>query len=191
MIKLIGTTHFMNKEEIYKILDENKPEIIAVELCERRLGLKPLGLDENSLIMKIGKSTKDKAEKENIQHGSDMTNAILYANENKIQVGLIDRDIVETAKLMEKIPEKELTLFLKEITNLENKNIQAEADNFKAEEEIGKLKNNYPVAYEFLVSSRDLTLANNLLRLEKNNPNKKIVALIGKGHLQKVEELIK
>jgi len=62
MIKLIGTTHFMSKEEIYKILNENNPDIIAVELCEARLGLKPLELKEDSLIFKIGKGHLKKVE---------------------------------------------------------------------------------------------------------------------------------
>jgi len=39
MIKLIGTTHIMPKEEIYKLLSDNKPEIIAVEFCEIRYNL--------------------------------------------------------------------------------------------------------------------------------------------------------
>lgn len=191
MIKLIGTTHFMSKEDIHELLEKNNPDIIAVELCEVRLGLKPLTLEENSLLMKIGKATKDKSEKENIQYGSDMTNAIIYANEKKIKVGLIDRDIIETSNLMEKIPGEELKLFLKEIKELENKNLKKEADEFDSEKEIKKMKDNYPVSYEFLVASRDLVIANKLLRLEKDNPNKKIVALIGKGHLKQVEELIK
>lgn len=191
MIKLIGTTHLMSKEEIYKILNDNKPDIIAVELCEVRVGLKPLTIDENYLIMKIGKATKQKAEKENVVYGSDMISAVLYANENKIRVGLIDRDLIETSKLMEKIPSNELVSFLKEISELENKNLKKEVDSFDAEKEINELKTKYPISYEFLVASRDLFMANKLLRLEKNNPNKKIIAFVGKGHLKVIDELIK
>ena len=181
----------MSKEDIYKILDKSKPDIIAVELCEVRVGLKKLTLEEDSLLMKIATATQSKAKKENIAYGSDMANAILYANENKIQVGLIDRDLIETSNLLQKIPEKELKLFTKEINELENKNLKEKADNFNPENEIKKTKEDYPIAFEFLVTSRDLIIANKLLRLEKNNPIKNIIVLIGKGHLKQVGELIK
>jgi pheromone shutdown protein TraB len=52
---------------------------------------------------------------------------------------------------------------------------------------INELKTKYPMSYEILVSSRNLFIENKILRLIKNNPNKKILCFIGKGHKLNLE----
>jgi len=199
MIKLIGTTHLMPKEEIYKLLNDNKPDIIAVELCETRFNLmvRPLldnYLDETpkdeSLLGKISNSIKQKAEQENIQYGSDMINACLYAKENNIQLEFVDLDIMKTKELMDIMPKEEQEGFLKELANFEKKTIKEQTENIDEEKVLIELKKRFPIAFEFLVNYRNLVIINNLLKIEKNNPNKNIVCLLGKGHIKIVGEAL-
>jgi len=122
MIKIIGTTHLIPKEEIEKSIKLFNPDVIGVELCETRFKLMVLpilenteviknDIQDNSLIGKISSKVKEKAENENLQYGSDMISASIYAKENGLSLEFIDRDIIETKEDMEHIPKEEFNYF--------------------------------------------------------------------------------
>ena len=195
-MKIIPTTHLIPKEEIYKLLSDNKPEVIAVELCVTRyeLMVRPLldnYLDEkpkdDSLLGKISNSIKKKAKEENIQYGSDQINACLYAKENNIDLEFVDLDITKTKELLEIIPKEEQEGFLKELAEFEKKTLKEQAENIDEEKILIELKKRFPIAFEFLVNYRNLVIINNLLKLERKYPDKKIVCLLGKCHTKIIE----
>lgn len=213
MIKIISTDHLMNKEVIYNLIKKEKPDVIAVELCETRFALMVTPLlnnfidekpkeekEDNSLIGKISKAIKGKAEKENLQVGSDQINACLYAKENNIPLEFVDLDITKTKYLMDLLPENERNGFLNEILAFQNMTLkESTADITKEDADVEKLllemKAKFPIAFEFLVNYRNLVIINNILKLEKKYPDefpfvKKILVLLGKGHVKIVEGAI-
>ncbi len=199
MIKIIGTTHLMPREEIYSILEKENPELIAVEFCETRFNLMVLPLINNTNVMqeerkddtligKISNSIKEKAEKENIQYGSDQINACRYAEENNIQLEFIDLNIMRTKELMEKLPEEEAKGFMNELLEFEKQELKDFQKEIDEEEVLKKLKVKYPIAYEFLITIRDLHILSSILKLERKYPNKKILVVVGKGHKKFLEK---
>jgi len=105
MIKIVGTTHLIPKEEIYNLIEKENPDVIAVELCETRYALMVTPLLNNliderpkddSLLGKISSKIKEKADKEGLQYGSDQINACLYAKENNLPLEFVDLDITKT-----------------------------------------------------------------------------------------------
>jgi len=202
MIKLIGTNHLMSKEEIINLIEVENPEVIGVELCQTRFDLMVLPLIENreietkqekdtTLIGKISNVIKEKAEKENITYGSDMFNSCIYAKENNLPLEFVDLDIMKVKELMEKIPQEEQQGFMNELVAFQNLSLKESAENINEEEVLNKLKLKYPIAYEFLITVRELVIVKNILKLERKYPNKKILVVLGKGHIKSIEEELK
>jgi pheromone shutdown protein TraB len=194
MIKIIPTTHLMPKEEIIKIIEQEKPEIIGVELCETRLQLLVLNpplvqpeVKDESLLGKISNAIKKKAEEQKLEYGSDMITASKYALENGLKLACLDKNIMEIKELMDKLPQNELMGFLQELTAFENQSLTKEVE---VDKTLNELKTKYPIAFEFLVTIRDLTIANNILRVERDNPNQRFIIFLGKGHEQSINKLL-
>lgn len=177
----------MKKEEIHRIIKQQKADIICVELCQTRFNLmvqqqaQEDNKDDPSLIGKISNAIKKKAEKENLQYGSDMINASKFALENNIPLAFIDLDIYRIKELMDRIPKNEQQGFMKELAVFENESLKKEVDEEKT---LMELKTKYPVAFEFLITIRELVMLNRLLTIDKKNPNQRILAFVGKGHLK-------
>lgn len=200
MIKIIGTTHLLPKEEIYNLIEKENPDVIAVELCETRYTLMVIPLLNNliderpkdeSLIGKISSKIKEKADKEGLQYGSDQINACLYAKENNLPLEFVDLDIMKTKYLMDLIPENEKNGFLLELQEFEKKTLKEQTQNIDEEKTLIELKERFPVSFEFLVNMRNLVIINNILKLERKYPYKKVLVLLGKGHTKIVEDAIK
>ncbi len=56
---------------------------------------------------------------------------------------------------------------------------------------IKEVKERYPNVYEILVKQRNNIMAHNLFNLIQNNPDKKILAIVGAGHEKEILDLIK
>jgi len=201
MIKIYGTDHLMSKEAIEGIIKDENPDVIAVELCETRFELmvRPLldnYLDEKpkedqSLIGKISNIIKKKADEENLQYGSDQINTCLYAKANGIQLEFVDLDIMKTKELMEKIPPEETKGFMQELVKFQSQTLKEQTKNIDVNQILKEMKVKFPIAFEFLINMRNLVIINNLLKLERNYPNKKILCFLGKGHEKIVEDALK
>lgn len=197
MIKIIGTTHLDSKESIEKIIEVEKPEVLGVELCELRAKIflenlepkKGEQVEEKNLLQKITNSIKRKAEKENLDYGADMKTALRYGVNNNIPVVLVDMPILKIQELFAKIPKEEQEGFTRDLMEFENKpEIEKEVNE---EEVLDNLKTKYPVAFEFLVNMRNIYIANQILKVQRDNHNKKILIFLGKAHLKNVELMIK
>jgi len=205
MIKIIGTNHLMSKEKIYNIIKKEMPDVIGVELCPTRYSLlvrpKFYGMKENiqanekpkdnTLIGKIADKINEKAKESNLEYGSDMINASIYAKENKIPLVLLDMDITRIKELMEKTPEKEKKGFLEELRKFEDMTIKEVQKQEDVNGTLNELKTNYPISYEFLITMRELTLSNNILKTITKYPSKKILILLGEGHIKSMEKYFK
>ena len=191
-IKIIGTNHLMSKEAIEGILKDEAPDIIGIELCEfREAGI----LDEkdikekkeNSLLGKITSKIQSKAKAENLDYGSDMKAALNYSIENNIPRVLVDMPILKIQELFSKIPKEEQEGFAKELTEFENESIKKEVNE---EEVLIEMKSRYPIAFEFLVNMRNLYIANEISKTLRDNPDKRLVVILGAGHVNNINKLI-
>ena len=195
-LKLIGTNHLISKEEIYKMIEKENPDVIGVELCNTRFNLMVLPLlnpeedsfkidkpKDETLIGKISDSIKRKAAEEDLQYGSDMVNASLYAKENNIPLEFLDLDITRIKALMGMTPEKEQQGFMVELAKFEQMSITEVNENSNVDETLLELKTNYPVSFEFLITMRELFISKNVFKLEHKYPGKKILIIVGEGHL--------
>ena len=199
-ILIKGTTHLDGTESIINSIKEFSPDIIGVELCKTRLDLMVINpianqiakeqLEGEGLIDKISNSIKKKAEEENVVYGSDMITASKYALENKIQLECLDKDITEIKKLMELLPSNETKGFLTELANFEKKTLKEQTKNIDENKVIEELKTKYPVSFEFLINSRDIFIAFNILKLINKYRNKRIIIFVGKGHLNSIKKLL-
>ena len=188
----------MSKEEIISIIKEEKPDVIGVEFCETRYNLMVLPLmnketdktdeTDDSMLGKISNTIKTKAEAEGVQYGSDQINACIYAKENNIKLEFVDLEITKTKELLDKIPEKEQEGFLKELLEFETKSLKEVTENIDEEKILRKLKEKYPIAFEFLINLRNLFMLNKILKLERKYKDKKIIIFLGKAHVSIIED---
>ena len=135
---------------------------------------------------KISNSIKRKAEEEDLQYGSDMINASIYAKENNIPLEFIDLDITKIKALMEITPDEEKKGFIEELTKFESMSMKEVNDTSNYNDTLIELKTNYPISFEFLITMRELFIVKNIFKLEHKYPGKKILILIGEGHLDSV-----
>lgn len=203
-LKIIGTNHLMKKENIYKMIEQENPDVIGVELCDTRFNLMVLPLlnpeedyfgeedfikekpKDETLIGKISDSIKRKAEEEDLQYGSDMINASLYAKEKNIPLEFLDLNITKIKALMEITPAKEKQGFIDELTKFETMSIKEVNDTSNVDDTLMELKTNYPVSFEFLITLRELFISKNIFKLEHKYPGKKILIIVGEGHFKAI-----
>jgi pheromone shutdown protein TraB len=196
MLKIIGTTHLDSKEKIEGIIKEFNPDIIGVELCLTRYKIFTGQINitnskkDDSLLGNITKTIKDKSSEANLNYASDMETAMSYAILNEIPILLLDRDITETGYLFSKIPKEEQENFSKALIEFQGKDIKEEMKILNEEEVLNELKTKYPVSFEFLINSRDLHIAFNILKAVNKYPDKKIIVFIGKGHEKEIRRLL-
>ena len=194
-LKIIGTNHLMPKEEIYDIIKKEKPDILGVEFCETRFNLMVLPImnqqeyfqvptqKDESLVGKISDSLKKKAEEANQQYGSDMINACIYAQENKLPLEFLDLDVARIKYLMELTPDNEKQGFMQELAKFDQMSTQQVKESTDVNYTLNKLKTDYPVSFEFLISMRELFICKNIFKLMHLHPKKKVLVLIGDGHV--------
>lgn len=193
-IKIIGTSHLMKETEVRELIKKENPNIIGIELCEfREAGIldgekyPSIEKKEGYLLDKITEKIKQKAQREGKTYGSDMKAALNYSIENKIERVLVDMPILKIQDLFSKIPIKEQEGFQKELTEFEKESITKKVNE---EEVLLGMKSRYPIAFEFLVNMRNLYIANQILRTQRDNPEKKIVVILGKAHVENVTKML-
>jgi pheromone shutdown-related protein TraB len=212
-IVLIGTAHISKEsvEEVKKVIDEYKPDIVAVELCQRRYDSITKKQEwENTPINKLLKggnaylllaqtflgSIQRKLGKEyGVEPGSEMVAAIDEAKKHDLKVALVDRDISITLKrawkkmgLREKF--RLSWEFLKamlgydeeELEELDLKKLMDQDVISAMMQEFGEIA---PSVTTVLIHERDKYIAKKILDESKKG---KVVAVVGAGHLKGIKE---
>ncbi|MDW7989550.1 MAG: TraB/GumN family protein [Archaeoglobaceae archaeon] len=203
---IVGTAHVSQKsiEAVEKVIEEEKPDAVAVEICERRY--KALVGEREDLnvweILKkgefflilfqliLGYFQRKIGEKMKVRPGEEMLAAIQKAREIGADVIFIDRDVKITLKrlwgkmsLLEK-----LRFFYHMFRSFRND--EFEVEEMLKEDVIDLLVREFrkvsPRAAEVLIDERDAFMAYNLKKaLQRYN---KIVAVVGAGHKRGLEE---
>jgi pheromone shutdown-related protein TraB len=215
-IVLIGTAHISQEsvEEVSSIIEKEKPDIVAVELDERRYQaltekkkwentpINQLLKSNNAYLMLaqifLGSIQRRLGKEYGVEPGSEMIAAMKEAEKNNLKVALVDRDITITLKRAWKrmgIREKfRLTWeFLKAMVGFEEEDLE-ELD-FKElmnqdmistmMEEFGKFA---PSVASVLIDERDQYISQNILNQSKKG---KVVAVVGAGHLNGIQRYLK
>ena len=213
-IVLVGTAHI--SKESMKLVEETiskeKPDVIGVELDKERLAqlLSGKKWEQTNIIdvIKTGKTylfllnillsnmQKQLGKSVGVKPGAEMLVAIKLAQETKTPVQLLDRDVRITLKRAFNVMslKEKLKLGGALVAGFFGKGEKVDAkmiEDLKDQDLINKLMKELgkqmPSMKQVLVDERDQYIA----EMIKKSPGKKIVAVVGAGHLQGIEEIVK
>jgi pheromone shutdown-related protein TraB len=214
-ILLVGTAHVSPESvsEVRKAIEDFRPDVVAVELCERRFRtLKDKKAWENTPVTKLLKDRnayvfiaqsflasyqRRLGEKFGAEPGSEMLEAIKAAEEKGVKVMLADRDITVTLKRAWKrmtLREKwRIVWTMLQLPFIDYEEELAEVDLKKLMKEdaltsmMKELRELAPTVAEVLIFERDTYLARNIVEGARG---KKVLAVLGAGHLKGVKKKI-
>jgi pheromone shutdown-related protein TraB len=211
---LVGTAHVSKAsvEEVESAIEKYKPDIVAVELDEKRFEVltNKQKWEETPItdMIRGGKaffflaqvflaSIQRRLGKEfGAEPGSEMLAAINSAKEKEIKVELVDRDITITLKKAWRtmgIREKfrlfwEFSKAMVGYSDEEEIDLEEIMDEDVISMMIEELSQIAPSVTEILVFERDAFIAKKLAELSKN---KKVVAVVGAGHVKGIQKNLK
>ncbi|MCB1149013.1 MAG: TraB/GumN family protein [Chlamydiia bacterium] len=211
-IYLLGTAHVSQKsaEEARRVIEEIKPDSVAVELCEKRFeALTSDGRWKEMDIFQVLKSGKAAfvlaqllmtgfyqrlADKLGVKPGAEQIEAIEAAKEIDATLVLADRPLDITLKrvwrslsLWEKM--KAMTALLGglfETDDIDAAMIEEIKEGEGLESAMEAFASAFPMVKDKLIDERDRYLAQKI----QASPGKKIVAVIGAGHVEGVSKAL-
>lgn len=207
---IVGSSHIAKEsiKEVKKAIEQEKPDIIALELDRNRMhalfeknekisfGIyKKVGV-KGALFAMLGHWAEHSLGKKiGVKPGAEMKEAIKIAKEKKIKIALIDKKIELILKeLSKRISWREKWNFLTDIVKgIFGVGIKFDLEKVPEEKLIKELleqtKKRYPNIYDVLLTKRNKYMANNIKILMENH--KKVVAVVGAGHVHGILEDLK
>jgi pheromone shutdown-related protein TraB len=202
---LVGTAHVSREsaQEVGDTILEEKPDTVCVELCPSRYqSIRQKERWQQTDIVKVIKEKKSFlllsnlllasfqkriAKKLDINPGAEMINAIETAEKVGAEIHLADRDIGTTLSrtwramgLWSKVKLMfQLILSLGEVEDIKEEDIEKMKQEDVLESLLAEVGKSLPVLKDILIDERDQYLADKI----KNAPGKKIVAVVGAGHV--------
>ena len=214
-IILIGTAHISEESvnEVRQAIETYKPDIVAVELCQRRYDtITKKDKWENTPVTALIKSNnayfmlaqtflssiqRRLGEEYGVEPGSEMIAAMQEAEKHNIKVALVDRDITVTLKRAWRkmgVREKFMVIweFLKaiigydeeELEDLDLKELMKQDVISQMMEEFSKIA---PSAATVLIHERDQYIAQKIFDESKKG---KVVAVVGAGHINGIKQYL-
>ena len=219
-LTIIGTSHIARQsvEEVRKAVEEGKPDIVCLELDQRRLAalsqkrkgislgdIRHVGFAGWLLSLIGGYVEKRLGESVGILPGAEMMAALDMAKQHRLRVYLIDQDIMITLKRFSKafslrekfrlLGDLVIGLFFRkrELKKLGLKKLDLTKvpDKKVIKRMIKEVKCRYPNLYRVLVEERNVVMAKNLSFVIKMHPESGILAVLGAGHEEELLTLIK
>ena len=210
---VIGTAHVSKNsaEEVKTIIEEEKPDSVAIELCNSRYqSMQDQDRWKKTDIAKVVKEKKSflllanlilssyqkrMAKQIGIQAGQEMLQAIESAKEIGAQLVLAVRDIQVTfARIWGNLGFWGKTkLFFTLVLSIfsDEKITEEDLEKMKSGDmltsALSELSKSFPQLKETLIDERDKFLAQKI----KTAPGKKVVAVVGAGHVPGLKEAIK
>ncbi|XGI83285.1 TraB/GumN family protein [Halorutilales archaeon Cl-col2-1] len=207
---LVGTAHVSREsvERVRESIEKEEPDVVAVELDERRYlsmkGENDESLDPRDLLQGfeifvywlLSFIQTRLGERFGIEPGADMMEAVETAEENGIPVALVDRDIQITVKrlwsrmtFLEKI--KFFGALIAGILGFgggEEIDVEEIAKGDMVHSLMEEFREFSPRGAEALIDERDAYIASNLVDLR--DQGHKVVAVIGAGHKPGIERYL-
>ncbi len=220
-LKIIGSSHISQQsvKEVKQAFKIFEPEIVAVELDKNRLAslfdtkkrsnspalIKKIGLFGYVFLLVAGYVQKKLGKLVNIDPGTEMKTAVILTRKNKVKLALIDQNIGITLARLSKVfnigiiwrfivdafnsmlfPKREMERL--GFSNLDLTKVPSEE---VIDKMIGELENRYPEFYKVLIADRNKVMAANLMKILEDNPDKKVLAVIGAGHRKGMMDILK
>ena len=213
-IILVGTAHISKDsiELVKKTIEKEKPDTVCVELCKSRYDsitkrktwedtkITELIRDKKAYLflsnLLLANFEKKMGEQVKVKPGSEMIEAIKAAKKNKIDISLVDRDIQTTLKRAWRkmgIKEKFRMFFLLfegmffADEQIDEKKIESMKDKDMLNEMLKELGQYIPNIKKVVIDERDTYIAEKI----KETKGKKIVAVVGAGHIPGIKKNIK
>ncbi|MFU8766467.1 MAG: TraB/GumN family protein [Candidatus Methanoperedens sp.] len=211
-IIVVGTAHVSDKSvaEVNEVIEREKPDIIAVELCRgryqalkgedevREINLKEMLNDGKFYYFLIhwllGYVQKKIGADTGVKPGSEMMAAIDMAEKTGARVALIDRDIQVTLgrfwvkmSFFEKL--KLIASLLGASVGIGTKDIDIDTvtNDDVVTQLVSELRKLAPTAASVLLDERDIFMARNLVDIAHEG---KVVAVVGAGHRQGIQRYL-
>ena len=207
---LVGTAHVSKEsaQQVSRIIQEHRPDTVCVELCQSRYQsilqkerwqetdvIKIIKEKKSFLLLSnllLASFQKKIANKLNIKPGEEMIKAIESAKAVDAEIHLADRDIRTTLSrtwramgLWSKIKLLfQLTLSLGEVEEIKEDDIEKMKQEDVLESLLAEVGKSLPVLKDILIDERDQYLAAKI----RTAPGKKIVAVVGAGHIQGIKK---
>jgi pheromone shutdown protein TraB len=206
-VPVIHTDHESVKRA-RKIVRDQKPDVVAVELDRQRYQELMAGGDREAPLSMSGDTIHDLMQQLAVLEknmgdmiGSEVGREMLVAIEEGRAIGakiaLIDRPISETIRAMQTIPLDEIYKLSGFITDVSDEIEEGEAvsliDLLKEDGQVDNImeqfKTEFPGLSDVLIRQRDLYVAKALEFLLKDVPGQ-IVAVLGAGHIEGVKQAL-
>jgi len=207
---LVGTAHVSREsaQQVRQVIQEEQPDTVCVELCQSRYqSIRQKERWQETDIVKIIKEKKTFlllsnlmlasfqkriAKKLDIKPGQEMIAAIETAEEVGAEIHLADRDIRTTLSrtwralgLWSKIKLFfQLMLSLGEVEEITEEDIEKMKQQDVLETLLAEVGKSLPVLKTILIDERDQYLAQKI----RTAPGKKIVAVVGAGHIPGIKK---
>ena len=205
-LRIVGTAHVSSEsvQLVRKQIEDWGPDVVAVELCQSRLGSRtePEQLDSEDLlkIIKEGRSAmillqsalaaqqRKMGMSSGEKPGAELLAAVNAAEDSEVPIELIDRDVVVTLRrawsrmgLFEKFRVMNALLWEEDEEDISIDEVLGDSDLLsKLMEDAREVA---PGAGEVLIDERDVFLAG---RIQQIRGRGKVMAVIGAGHLRGV-----
>jgi len=192
---IVGTAHVgeLSIQEVKRVILENKPSVVAVELCRDRLialmskagALLPFG--SNILVWSLALLERIVGAMVGTQPGSEMLAAVDGAKQVGAKVEFIDMPIREIMLRIRSIPRKEKARLMLDCTAAIFAVLLTwkMSDNTPRDLEIlmARFSHRYPMLYEHLMRERNRYMSGKLHDLLASTFGK-VVAVVGLGHVE-------
>ncbi|MFH1849344.1 MAG: TraB/GumN family protein [archaeon] len=217
-LHIIGSSHIARQSlnEVRAHIENEKPDIVALELDPRRLygllhdakGSFPIwkiGI-KGYLFSVIGSWASKKLGKlVGVAPGSEMKTAYRLARKNNLKVALIDQDIEITLKRFSaELTWREKWNFVADLIRglffrdkvmeglgIKGLDLRKVPDKEMIRKLIGQLKVRFPNVHKVLIDERNRVMAANLSRIMAAHPDSRILAVVGAGHEEDIISLLK
>lgn len=214
-LTVIGTSHIASESlnEVRKVIEAEKPDIIALELDRKRLSaliskkqskfkwkdIRRVGI-KGYLFSLIGAYVEKKlGAKVGVSPGSEMLSAFRLAKKSGAKVALIDQDIeITLRRFSDALSWTEKWHFVVDIIKaiiFRKSDISFDLSSVPDPALIHKLilqvRKRYPNLYRVLVVERNKVMARNLASIHMQFPDSKIIAVVGAGHEDAILKLFK
>ena len=211
-VYLIGTAHVSKESvnDVKKTVEAIAPDTICVELCTARhkaiierdswkkMNIFKVIKEKKSLFLLaqliMGSFYRRMGEKMDIQPGAEMIEGVNLATESGAQLVLADRDIEITLKRvwghlslwhkMKMAAQLLMSLFIDE--EIDDETIEAMKNQDQLEHIMETFAKEFPEVKRRLIDERDIYLAQKVRKAS----GKKIVAIVGAGHIPGMKEYI-
>jgi pheromone shutdown-related protein TraB len=208
-ITLIGTAHVSieSADLVQKVIEDEKPDMVCVELCESRYqSIMQKSQWQNTNLLKVIKEKKaflllsnlmltyfqkKIGQKLGIRPGEEIVRAIQVAKSVGARIHLADRDIRTTLSrtwrcmgLWAKIKLLfQLVTSVGEMDNIKEADIEKMKKKDVLEMFLSEVGKSFPEIRRILIDERDQYLAHMI----RTAPGKKIVAVVGAGHVPGIQ----